>query len=323
MSLMIQLLVFSVSILVLAKSGHIVIKSSIKIAKLTKLGELVIGFILLSVATSLPELIVSGNAIVSGNVGISIGNILGSNVANICLVIGLVGFLKTVKVTEKTLKRLSIMLFLSSLVLVGLLVLKGVSRFVGVVLLMLFGVFCLYSMKRNINLKEIRLKEPKEVLKKVGVVFKFYKTIFNLCVGLLGIFVASKFVVDSASSIALILGIPQSVIGATIIAIGTSLPELTTALTAVKEGHVNLGLGTTIGSCLTNLTLVLGFVLILSSFTVNMTVFTMMIVFVLASSLLLWLFLSRFGRKRLDRFEGGVLLFVYVIFLVMMAYSFV
>ena len=112
--------------------------------------------------------------------------------------------------------------------------------------------------------------------------------------------------------------IARTKIGAKVVAIGTSLPELSTAIAASKEGHLKLGLGNILGACLTNLTLVLGFILILSPFSINMEVFTTLVFFVLVSNFLLWLFLGSFGRKKLERIEGIILLIVYVIFLILL-----
>jgi cation:H+ antiporter len=315
MSLFSELVIFGISLFLLSKGSNTVIKSSVKIARITKLGELTIGFLLLSVTTSLPELAVSMNAIASNDVGISIGNILGSNIANICLVIGLMGFLQPVRISEKTLMRLSEILSLSSFVLIILLVLNPLSKLIGLVLLFFFGVFVMYSLKKKITL-EIKIEEKLEFLTKFRFPPKFYFSLIFLIVGLLVVIFSSSFVVSSASNIALMMGIPESVIGATIIAIGTSLPEISTVLAAFKDRHLKLGLGNAIGSCLTNLTLILGIVLVYSPFRINMEVFTTLVVFFLISNTVFWFFVGSIGRKKLDRMEGAILIGIYIIFLI-------
>ncbi len=317
MTLLVEVVILIVSMFVLSKASHTVVKSSVKIARITKLGDLAVGFLIVSVATSLPELVVSTSAIMSGDIGISIGNVLGSNIMNICLVIGLMGLLRPVRMTEKTLMKLSEMLFLCGIILVMMLISTSPGRGTGINLLVLFFLFSLYSVRKKITLGEIRLEDLSRKIPRLKFSVSFYKTIFFLIIGLIFLIVSSRFVVDSASSIASILGIAESIIGATIIAIGTSLPELTVTLDALKENHLKLGLGNTIGSCLTNLTLVLGSILVLAPFKINIEVFTTLVSFVLFSTVLLYLFLGRFGRKKLERKEGIVLLIVYILFLIM------
>ena len=317
MKLLLESMIFIISTLVLTKSSHTVVKSSVKIARVTGLGELTIGFLVLSVATSIPELIVSLSAILSGNVGIAIGNVLGSNITNVCLIIGLIGFLKPIRLREKTLTKLSKMLFLSTLVLVVLLTATSLSRMFGIILILVFLMFALYSTRQNITLGKIRLEEPRLFLSKILFFLSFYASILSLMAGLVVLTISSWFVIDSASNIASLLGIPESVIGATIIALSTSILELSTTLSALKQNHLRLGLGTTIGSCLTNLTLILGFILFLSPFRVDMSVFTILVAFALFSTILLYLFLGRLGRKKLERREGMILLIVYTLFILL------
>ncbi len=316
MALLTELIIFMASIFVLSKASHTVIKSSVKIARITKLGELTIGFLLLSVATTLPEFAVSMSAILSEDVGISIGNLLGSNITNICLLIGLMGLMHPIRIAEKTLMRLSEILSLSGFILIMLLVLNPLSRLIGLVLLFLFVMFSLYSVKKKITL-EIKLENTLNFLSTFNFPLKFHKSLFFLIIGLILVIGSSWFVVNSASNIASILGIAESIIGATIIALGTSLPELSTVVTASREGHTKLGLGNAIGACLTNLTLVLGFILVLTPFRIDMEVFATLVIFVLISNTLLWLFIGSLGRKKLERKEGAILLIVYILFLIM------
>lgn len=308
-----QLLIFAISIVVLAKASHIVIKNSVKLARITKLGELVFGFILLSVATSMPELAVSFSAIASGNVGISIGNLLGSNVANLGLVLAIPAMMAPIAVRRGTFRKLPSLLFFSSIIPLFFLTMHEMSRFVGGALIAVFVLFALYSMKRKLSLKLVH-EEPKDLLKKLLMPFQFYKALALLLFGILIVIVSSTFVVSSASGISSSLGIAESVIGATIIAIGTSLPELSVSLTAIKTKHHRMAIGTTIGSCLTNITLILGIVLLLSPAAVNIKIFSTLLFFVIGITMVSWYFFTT-GRK-LDRMEGTILLFIYILFLI-------
>jgi cation:H+ antiporter len=130
--------------------------------------------------------------------------------------------------------------------------------------------------------------------------------------GAIGVLVTAYFIVESASFLALSVGIPRVVVGATVIAFGTSVPELSTSFSAVKKGYVGLALGNIVGSCFLNITLILGITLITSPFTIDMSAFSNVAVFSLITNLLLWYFLS---NERIGRREGTVLLFLYAVFL--------
>ncbi len=308
-----NLLVFAASVLVLSKSSHIVIKNSVKIAKITKLGDLVIGFILLSVATSLPEMAVSFSAITSGNAGISIGNIIGSNIANLGLVMAVPAIISPILIKRGTYEKLPTLLFLSSIIPLLLLTVYHVEKYVGAMLFLSFIFFSVYSVKKKISLKIIS-REPKSALKKLLLPFEFYKSLLLLFFGIVIVITSSHYVVKSASEISAVLGIAESVIGATVIAIGTSLPELSVSLVAIKTRHSSMAIGNTIGSCLTNMTLILGLVLLLSPGTININIFSTLLLFVIGITMVSWYFFTT-GRT-LDRKEGISLLFIYLLFLI-------
>jgi len=308
-----QLIIFMISIVALSKTSHIVIDNSVKLARMTKLGELVIGFILLSVATSIPEFAVSFSALLSGDIGISIGNLLGSNIANLGLILGISAIIVPIAVKRTVFNRLLTILFMSSMIPLLLLTLAEVSRIVGSFLITAFCLFSIYSVKKNIT-AGIMGREPRSIVKKFLLPFKFYKSIAMLCIGMVGVMISSKFVVSSASAIASLMYIAESVIGATVIAIGTSLPELSVSLSAIKNEHPKIALGNLIGSCLTNLTLVLGLILIFSPFAISMHVFSTLLFFTLSTTIIVWYFFTT--DRVLDRREGLFLLFIYIIFLI-------
>jgi len=135
MELLIQSLILFISLVILSKSSHIVSESSVKIAKITRLGELTIGFIVLSLASSAPEIAVAFSAITSGNVGITLGNIFGSNIADILLIPGIMAFLGTIKIYKKSMRELSTILFITSTIPISLLTFIFYSRIVGLMLI--------------------------------------------------------------------------------------------------------------------------------------------------------------------------------------------
>jgi cation:H+ antiporter len=302
MELLIQSLILFISLVILSKSSHIVSESSVKIAKITRLGELTIGFIVLSLASSAPEIAVAFSAITSGNIGITLGNIFGSNIADILLIPGIMAFLGTIKIYKKSMRELSTILFITSTIPISLLTFIFYSRIVGLMLIFTFLIFCWFSIKSRITFGEF-VEKKKEIKLSLALPLAF---------GLFFLLISSRFVVDSAAKMARLLGVSESVVGATIISIGSVLPELAVSITSIKKKCVALALGNTIGSCIVKVTVVLGFVLLLAPSLVDLTSYSPLISFMLASAILFWFFC---GRGELDRTDGIILLLFYSIFL--------
>jgi len=309
-NLITQSLILLASVLVLAKSSHLVINNAVKLARFTRLDELVIGFIIISVTTSLPELAVSVSAVSKGNVGISIGNLFGSNITDICLIVGIVALMKPMKISKWAFSDLSAILFITSVIPLFLLIVKEASQIVGIVLLLFFAYFCWYSLKKRIT---TRTRRTEKLGKRRQVKGPIMSTMVRLFAGIGGVVLSSNFAVDSALNVASIMGMVPAIIGATIVAIGTSLPELSVNLAALRTKHFGLALGDAIGACLTNTTLNLGIVLLVAPITVNMAVFSTLISFLLLANIFMWYFLE---RGKLTHFAGLSLLILYQLFLV-------
>lgn len=300
----IQSLILFISLIILAKSSDFAINNSVKLSKMVKLREVTIGFLLLSLATNLPEMSIAGASILSGDIGITIGNIFGSNVVNIGLILGLIAIIKPFKIAGKTFKEFSTLLFYSSIIPLLLLLINitYATRMIGLGFVLLFTYFAYYSARERIYLK---VQEP----------VKFnYKTVALLCLGLIGVIVSSRFVVDSASRIADMLGMSETIIGATVISIATSVPELSLCITSVRKNHLSLALGNIVGSSLSKITLLFGVVLILSTFEVDASTFTTLLTFVILSNILAWRFLET--NRKIEKTEGIILLFIFAIFLI-------
>jgi len=304
--LILQLLILVASLVVLAFSSHYAIKAIEKLIELTGLSEMSAGFILLATLTSVPEIIVALFSVLQGEPGISIGDILGSNVFNIGAILGLLGLLGYLKTCcTNLLVDLTDILLITSLIPLLLVIFKVASPVVGIILLATFVANTYFMAKRRTPAVESNGAEaPPERKGKT-------KVIVMLLVALAGVIVAARLVVSSGVTIAALLGAPPILLGAKVIAIGTSLPELTTDFSAVRRGRVHLAIGGIIGSNLTNLTLVLGLVLLFSPFAVDMTIFTELLPFLLITTVIFWRFLTRGGISKI----GGVILLVtYLLF---------
>jgi cation:H+ antiporter len=303
--LVVQLLIFAVSLVGLAATSHFAIKFIEKLIELTGLSDVSAGFIVLAVMTSTPEITVAVFSVLQGRPGISIGDILGSNVFNIGAVLGILGMLGYLKTccTDR-LVELTDILFLTSLIPL-LLVIFGVSSpLIGGILV---GVFVanIYFMTKK-SMPRVDVEKNKDVDKRSKVII-----FAELALAMAGVVVAADFVVSSGIEIAVGLGAPPILVGAKVVAIGTSLPELTLDFAAVRRGRVQLAIGDIIGSNLTNLTLVLGLVLLTSPFAVDMTIFTEILPFLLITTIIFWRFLTKGGVSQVG---GVVLIFTYILF---------
>ena len=309
-----NLIILIAALVALNQASNITINHSIKVASAAGLAKTTVGFILVAFSTSLPELFVAIFAIINPeNVGVSIGNVLGSNIANICLVLGIIGLLISskykssakflVKMAKEETGGLNFGLLVASVIPLTLLYIGSASYIIGTILLIVFS-YNMYTLsKTRKDLGASTSIEEKQKLKRYIII---------AILGAVGVVASASFIVDTASTIALSVGIPRIVIGGTIVAIGTSLPELVTSIDSVKKGHADLALGNIVGSCFMNITLILGITLIAAPFRVELAAFSELIIFSLVATNFLWYFLS---NEKIAWREGAIFLFIYIIFL--------
>jgi len=274
------------------------------ISKGLGLAEMAAGFVLLSVVTSLPELSVSALAAISGEGGLAVGNVLGSNVANLTIIIGLAVFLSKTMVSLKgeSHKELVQFLFISSIIPLFIVQRGTLSPVLGLVLLILFGYFSLIISRKTGKIESL------EKVKKGDFALAGLKFLVSVAV----IILLSKLAVDSAIDIADSVGLSASIIGATVIGLGTSLPELATTIQALKKRLFGMALGNIFGSCITNVTLILGVSSLLSFSEVNVLAVENIMFYVLLSSLTMWYLVS--VNERINRKAALVLCIIYIVF---------
>jgi cation:H+ antiporter len=303
------------SLAFLAFAGDLTINNSVKVSEITGLGKTTVGFVLVGFSTSLPELSVSIFAVVNPqNVGISVGNVLGSNIVNISLVLGICILLVVLKrprypsflltVAKEEMGSLNFGLFVASIVPLALLYIGTASRFVGIFLVGIFVYYMVQLARRQQKRPETGVSVDRKGLRK--------HTLLALA-GAAVVLASAFFIVESSTFIARSVGIPPVVIGATIIAFGTSIPELSTSIVSARKDHFDLALGNIVGSGFINITLILGVALIASPLTVNIAAFSNLVMFSLITNLFLWYFLS---TERISWREGALLIFLYAVFLI-------
>lgn len=310
-----NVIVLIVSLVVLIRASSLTITNSVNLASVTGLGKTKVGFLLVAFSTSLPELFVAVFAIVdSETVGISIGNILGSNIMNICLILGVSFLLMSLKYPESAgfftkmardeVGNLNFGIFVASIVPLMLLYFGYGSQVIGLLLIGLF-VYNMYDLARK--------RETVEQISDTAERSEHKKYAIKSVLGIVGVVASSFFIIESSSYLALIAGVPPIIVGATIVAFGTSFPELVTSVDSVRKGFIDLALGNVIGSCFINITLILGFSFLLAPLNVNVSAFSDLILFSLIANIVFgYIMQNASAGKR----EGIALLVIYAIFLI-------
>jgi cation:H+ antiporter len=303
------------SLVVLIRASSLAINNSVKLASVTGLGQTKVGFLLVAFSTSLPELFVAIFAIADQQtVGISFGNILGSNIMNICLILGIAFLIMAIKypesagfftkMTRDEVGNLNFGIFVASIVPLILLYFGYATQLMGVILIGLF-IYNMYDLaKKRETVQEISDTAEKTENKKY---------IINSIIGIIGVVASSFFIIESSSFLAIIAGIPPIIVGATIVAFGTSFPELVTSVDSVRKGFIDLALGNVIGSCFINITLILGFTFLLAPLNVDISAFSDLILFSLISNIVFGYIIQNSNNSKR---EGIALLVIYGIFIV-------
>jgi cation:H+ antiporter len=297
------------SLAVLSFVSRFVIGSVEDLIEITGLGETSAGFALLSVITSTPELLVAVFSVLNGAPSLSVGDLLGSNVFNLGIVVGVLmvtaGFLKQCPVG---LAEIADILLISSLIPLMLVIFKVYNRYVGVILLAVFALTVYRETKGKSKALPITTDDKTKRAKSK------YSILLKILAGTIIIVISARFTVSSALVIADFLGIPPIFIGARLVAFGTSLPELSLSLTAVRRRRVILASANAIGSNLTNLTLILGVVFfssVFSPFSIDIMSFIEIISFVLVTSIIMWYYITKGGNCQII---GMILIITYVAF---------
>jgi cation:H+ antiporter len=307
MLLNIFLLIFGLILLI--KGADWMVSGASALAKKYRVSDLVIGLTIVAFGTSAPELVVNVIASSQNFNDIVLGNVLGSNIANLFLILGITGIIYPLVVQSSTTWK-EIPISLLAVVLLFLLANNFfinenpvISRLDGLFLLLMFGLFLFYVYRLSKN-----DTAPKEVIvnEMTGIKMGTF-----IVLGLAGLILGGKLVVDNAVKIATTLGLSEKIIGFTIVAIGTSLPELATSVVAALKKNTNIAVGNIIGSNIFNIFLVIAVSSVVSPVTFNPVFNTDM--FLLAGGTL-FLFIAMFtgGKKKLDRWEAVILLLVYL-----------
>ena len=264
--MLVPVLLFLLGFALLIKGGDWFVDGSVGIAHRFHLPELLIGATVVSIGTTLPEVMVSSQAAIEGNAGISYGNAIGSVICNTSLIAALTVAIRPGKVDPKTFRLPTVFFFLAAVSYAVVAWTAGrFARWMGVAYLCVFVGYMILSTMQMKKHPELADEESGEDGSRPQ---PLWKELLLLVVGAAAIALGARFLVDNGTLIAAALGVPDSVIGLTMVALGTSLPELITAITSLVKGHGALSLGNVIGANLFNIVLVSGMAITISPFAI-------------------------------------------------------
>lgn len=309
---------FILGFVFLVKGADLLVDGAAAIAKRLNISNIVIGLTIVAFGTSAPELVVNVFASLRGNTEIAVGNILGSNIANILLILGISALIYPITAKKNTVIK-EIPLSLLAIIVLGVMAndrlidsvfFSAVTRIDGIVLLGFFAIFLYYTFGITKSDDDIVEKDDIESL-------GYPKSSLFVVLGLLGLTIGGKWIVDGAVHIANIFHISQSLIGLTIVAIGTSLPELATSVVAAYKKQSDIAIGNVVGSNIFNIFFILGISAIIRPLSFQESSNSDILMTVFASVLL---FLVMFtGKKRvIEKWQGVIMISSYLIYIVLL-----
>jgi len=312
---MLSYILFILGFFILIKGADLLVDGSASIAKKLKISNIVIGLTIVAFGTSMPELIVNIFASAQGSEDLALGNVLGSNIANILLILGISAIICPI-ITKRNTVLKEIPLSILSVIILGVLAndqlidgrnFSAITRIDGIVLLSFFIIFIYYTFgiaKAGDSLL------PEEKID----TFSYKKSIIFIIIGLVGLASGGKFIVDGAIKIAESFNISESLIGLTIIAIGTSLPELAASAVAAYKKRTDIAIGNVIGSNIFNIFWILGLSAVINPLPFNIAA-NKDIIMALAASVMLFATMFIGKKKIIELWQGILMIFLYIAYI--------
>lgn len=301
--ILVQILLLAVGFFMLMKGADWFVEGSAGIAKKMGIPQLVIGLTIVAMGTSAPEAAVSINASIKGNAGIAIGNVVGSNILNILIILGISAILATMAIQKSTFRyEIPFMVFVTVVLIALGMTGEYVTRIEGIILWVLFIVYLLYLFRlaKQGTTEEDAEKRP------------IWKLLIFMILGGVLVVWGSDVTVDSATEIAHMIGLSERFIGLTIVALGTSLPELVTSVVAARKGNADIAIGNIVGSNIFNILFVIGTASIIAP-VMYQPVFLVDGIIAVAAGVLLWISVAK--TKSLRKPWGIVFLLCYAAYL--------
>ena len=306
--MLLSILSFVVGIVLVILGADWLTKGASALARRFNMSELLIGLTIVAIGTSLPELVISTGSALKGSPGLALGNVIGSNIFNGMLILGVAALISPIKFNAKMLTREIPFNLLASIVLIlvsGSMLVGGapgemITRYGGLLLLCFLAIFVRYTFSITNDSSE-----------EAGEHLPVWKVVLFIVTGLAALIFGGNLFVDGATEVARVLGLSEAVIGITIVSAGSSLPELAVSVNAARKGNVGIALGNVLGSNILNIFFILGVSATITP--ISLDGFSCVDYYVLLASSLLIYIVARFGGKAvINRFEGAVLVAGYV-----------
>ena len=293
-----QVLLLIFGIVVVLKSADWLTNGAVGLATKLGISQIVIGLTIVAIGTSMPEFFVSIVSAIKGTPDLAVGNIVGSNIFNVLLIVGVAATVAPIAIQRATVRRDIPIAIVASIMLTFMMLDDNISRIDALILFAAFIAFIWITLRNSKN-------DANEKDASTEKVIPTWKSVLFIIFGLVGLVLGSNIFVDNASSLAHGWGISDAVIGLTIVAGGTSLPELATSAVAARKGDSGIAIGNVLGSTVFNILMILGLTGIISPMHIqNITCIDMAVMVI--SMVLFWLF--SFTKLRVERWEGCVLI---------------
>lgn len=319
MNILISIILIIIGFILLVKGAEFLVDGSSNIASRIHIPQIVIGLTIVSIGTSLPELFISATSGIKGHTDMQIGNIIGSNICNLLLILGVSATIKPLKLKRETRIIEIPMCFLITVIFAIFCNTNSViSKIEAITLLSLFIIFLIYTVimskkGEEFDKEEDNNEEEKEILKEIPI----FKNIIYIILGIIGLKFGGDFIVDNAVAIAEQISISEKIVSLTILSIGSSLPELVTTIVAGIKGNTDISIGNIIGSNIFNITLITGVSSLINPVIYNMT-YNMEITILILASFLLMLFPFIPPKHKMSRSNGILYLTIFLAYMIIL-----
>jgi cation:H+ antiporter len=300
-----------IGFVILLYSGDLLVKGGVALSSHFKVSTLVVGVTVVSFGTSAPELFVSLDAALHGSPDIAIGNIVGSNIANIALVLGFTAILMPLPVRSNSIKFDWPFMMGASILFYLFILNQQLEYYEGIIFVLLLIVFMVWTITKSRKESRSLTTDFKTAKHSISI------AILLIVAASVGLYFGANMLVDSAKNIALDFGVSERVVGLTLVAFGTSVPELATSAVAAYKKEMDISIGNIIGSNIFNILGVLGVTSIIKNIFVSQPIISFDILIMLGVSFLLFLLILPFHKGKLHRWKGFLLVSVYLIYIYM------
>lgn len=304
------ILLLVVGFFLLVKGADFLVSGASSVAKKFHIPSLVIGLTIVAIGTSMPELVVSTFSALEGHSDISMGNVVGSNLVNLLFILGVCAVIKPLEFKKQTKFIDNFIAIFATIILFVFSYNNFVSRIEGIILMLCCLAFIAYNIFMAIKHKNDETEESEEIK-----IMPIWKSAIFIIIGILGLKFGGDFVVTGASGVATLMGISERIIGLTIVAFSTSLPELITSVTATRRGEVDLGIGNILGSQIFNIFLIIGVSAIITPITYVVS-YNLDMTILLLASIIFALFPFTGQKDKMAQIEGITFLVIYIYYLI-------